>query len=32
MLITYEDDADGDVIEGTQQYTIQRITGDLIQG
>ncbi len=31
MIITYEEDDNGEAIEGTQKYKIQQITGDLIQ-
>ena len=31
MIITYEEDENGEAIEGTQKYKIQQITGDLIQ-
>lgn len=31
MIITYEEDDNGEAIEGTQKYNIQQITGDLIQ-
>ena len=31
MIISYQQDASGEAIEGTQKYRIQKITGDLIQ-
>jgi hypothetical protein len=30
MIITYEEDDNGEAIEGTEKYNIQQITGDLI--
>ena len=31
MIISYQPDHNGEAIEGTQKYKIQKITGDLIQ-
>ena len=31
MIISYQQDHNGEAIEGTQKYKIQKITGDLIQ-
>ena len=32
MLITYEEDGNGEAIDGTQKYEICEIMGGLIQG